>query len=203
MWHLKQTQLSSSTSHYCFQQFDGTTLSFRDVLDLWRSEEGQGPMFRLFTCLTLASSPFGAFRFETPPVSQESLDRIFEFVLVDSSSLDRKQSHVEFSSHFESSSSEQTVLRFANLRGDAILVVPRPGKDPHINHSHLGAFLRTADQSTCLELWRQVGLAVCERLDERLDGRPLWLNTAGAGVAWLHVRIDDSPKYYVHAPFKK
>lgn len=155
-------------------------------------------MFRLFTCLTLASSPFNAFRFETPPVTLSSIDREFEFVLVDSPSLDRKQSPIEFSSQFDSSSKEQAVLRFANLRGDAILVVPRPGSDTKINHSHLGAFLRTADQSACLELWKQIGLAATERLSER----PMWLNTAGAGVAWLHVRIDDRPKYYVHAPFK-
>jgi hypothetical protein len=30
----------------------------------------------------------------------------------------------------------------------------------------------------------------------RLSARPVWLSTAGAGVAWLHVRLDDRPKYY-------
>ncbi len=29
-----------------------------------------------------------------------------------------------------------------------------------------------------------------------------WLNTEGGGVAWLHVRIDQRPKYYHYAPYK-
>ena len=33
------------------------------------------------------------------------------------------------------------------------------------------------------------------------DGRPLWLNTSGAAVAWLHVRLDSSPKYYRHREY--
>ena len=30
----------------------------------------------------------------------------------------------------------------------------------------------------------------------------LWLSTHGKGVAWLHVRIDDSPKYISYIPYK-
>ena len=35
----------------------------------------------------------------------------------------------------------------------------------------------------------------------RLGGKPVWLSTAGLGVGWLHVRLDDRPKYYRHAPY--
>jgi len=28
-------------------------------------------------------------------------------------------------------------------------------------------------------------------------------STAGAGVSWLHVRLDDRPKYYGFKPYKK
>ncbi len=31
---------------------------------------------------------------------------------------------------------------------------------------------------------------------------PVWLSTAGAGVSWLHVRLDDRPKYYGHGPYR-
>jgi hypothetical protein len=30
----------------------------------------------------------------------------------------------------------------------------------------------------------------------------VWLSTAGAGVPWLHVRLDDAPKYYGHAAYR-
>ena len=48
-------------------------------------------------------------------------------------------------------------------------------------------------------LWRTVGEAVSERITDR----PLWLSTAGGGVAWLHVRLDSRPKYYGHTPYAR
>jgi hypothetical protein len=32
--------------------------------------------------------------------------------------------------------------------------------------------------------------------------RPLWLSTAGGGVDWVHMRLDDQPKYYRHLPWR-
>jgi hypothetical protein len=29
------------------------------------------------------------------------------------------------------------------------------------------------------------------------------LSTAGAGVSWLHVRLDDHPKYYSYEPYQQ
>jgi len=36
---------------------------------------------------------------------------------------------------------------------------------------------------------------------QRLGERRLWISTAGGGVAWLHVRLDSSPKYYGFRPY--
>jgi Family of unknown function (DUF6940) len=30
-----------------------------------------------------------------------------------------------------------------------------------------------------------------------------FFSTAGAGVAWLHVRLDDRPKYYGYPPYRR
>ena len=51
-------------------------------------------------------------------------------------------------------------------------------------------------EAMCLEL---VGAA----MQRRLGAKPVWLSTAGAGVSWLHVRLDDRPKYYGYAPFRE
>ena len=40
-------------------------------------------------------------------------------------------------------------------------------------------------------------------MDSRVGARPIWLSTAGHGVAWLHVRLDSRPKYYLHAPYRE
>ena len=37
----------------------------------------------------------------------------------------------------------------------------------------------------------------------RVGARPVWLSTAGAGVSWLHVRLDDRPKYYGCGPYRQ
>jgi hypothetical protein len=40
-------------------------------------------------------------------------------------------------------------------------------------------------------------------MHQRVSAKPVWLSTAGGGVAWLHVRLDDRPKYYAHAPYRR
>ena len=39
-------------------------------------------------------------------------------------------------------------------------------------------------------------------LSGRIQDRPLWLSVAGGGVPWLHVRIDDRPKYYRYDSYR-
>jgi hypothetical protein len=87
---------------------------------------------------------------------------------------------------------------FGNLGGDALLVVPCP-EDSGRDFSHLASFTKTASPSLQQALWTEVGHA----LESRIGARPIWLSTAGHGVAWLHVRIDSRPKYYSHAPYRE
>jgi hypothetical protein len=98
---------------------------------------------------------------------------------------------------------------FTNLGGDARLVVPRdwstPSSTDRNRYGHLAAFVRGAPAQQVVQVWRTVAETVKEEL---LDGRrpaqkPLWLSTAGTGVAWLHFRLDSRPKYYLYRPFKE
>lgn len=141
----------------------------------------------------LADSPFQAFRWETPPLTSATLHRPFEFVLMDSPGLDRVPDLTAFQSHF----THEPVVSFENLGGDAMMVVPCPQAPPRV-YVHLAAFLRNAPAAQIRELWRRVGAAVMDRVSDR----PLWLSTAGGGVAWLHVRLDSRPKYYSYPPYR-
>ena len=93
-----------------------------------------------------------------------------------------------------SSVKTQPVASFSSLRGDASLIAPHPdlGSFPH-----LASFLRTAPPGAVTALFRAVAQAVRKRLEPCC-----WLSMSGLGVPWLHVRIDDRPKYYSHAPYR-
>ena len=166
---------------------DGTaTLSYSHVLGLWQSDEA----FRSFFISLLAAVPFAAYRWETPPVTIATVHREFEFVIFDSPGLALPPDPTPFESYF-AGNSDSGIVVFDNLGGDATLVVPCPF-GPESAYGHLAAFTRQAPQEQIHALWRIVGSV----MQQRLGDRPLWLSTAGGGVAWLHVRLDSYPKYY-------
>lgn len=37
----------------------------------------------------------------------------------------------------------------------------------------------------------------------RHGGGNLWCSTSGLGVYWLHIRLDQYPKYYTYRPYKQ
>lgn len=189
-WQLERTDDGPNTQRWLIS--DGRTLKFDDVVSAWRADSA----FRRFWIASLASVPFEAYCWECPPVDSNQLDRPFECVFVASPSLARMPlDPAAFAGHFRG---DRDVVTFANLGGDAVLVAPCP--DPAGgNFGHLASFTATAPPTLQQALWTEVGRA----LDARIGTRPLWLSTAGHGVAWLHVRLDTSPKYYQHAPYRK
>jgi len=191
MWTAERTELQPGRILHHRIERDGEPVTYGRVIDLWiESSE-----FRSFFIACLADAPFHALRWETPPVTADTLDRPFEFVLVDSPWLAAPPDSSTFAEHFSASA---LAVTFANLGQDAILVAPCPTAGP-ADYCHLAAFLREAPDLQQHELWRKVGLA----MRSRVSSRPVWLSTAGGGVDWLHVRLDDQPKYYSHAPYRR
>ena len=189
MWQ-SQTELLDAGNVHRYSLFrDQTPVSYSDVLSLWRDNES----FRSWFIRLLADSPFKAFRWETPAVTTDTLNRDFEFVLLRNDSLSRRVDATAFADYFDSS---LEVVTFPNLGGDALLVVPCPMGDSSI-YGHLAAFVRGAPESQLHCLWESVARAMMQRVCDR----PVWLSTAGMGVSWLHVRLDDRPKYYGYRPF--
>ena len=100
-----------------------------------------------------------------------------------------------FGEHFRPDCESAT---FGSLGGDAILVAPCPA-GPGSDYAHLAKFVRTAPQERQLAFWRAVG----EAMESRVGTTPVWLSTSGHGVAWLHVRLDSRPKYYLHSEYAR
>jgi hypothetical protein len=171
---------------------DASPVPYAEVLRRWRYDAE----FRSFFIDLLADSPFPAFRWETPPITTATADRAFEFVLLDSPGLASTPDVNAFADYFRGAG-EAGVVEFPNLGRDAVLVVPCPG-GPLSAYGHIGAFVRQAPERQRHALWEAVGAA----MQRRLGDKPVWLSTAGAGVSWLHVRLDDRPKYYGHGPYR-
>jgi hypothetical protein len=83
-----------------------------------------------------------------------------------------------------------SVSSFYNLGKDAILTIPCPKLRavwPPLKFSRSS----TLDLQTLL--WRRVFSIAKDA------GKPMYISTDGRTVPWLHVRIEDNPKYYKYS----
>ena len=176
---------------------DDTKLSFREVMERWADINGDGSLDRAFHSQVLSDLPFDAYRWETPVVDLLRFERPFEFVVIEDQALNRPENDSTFRNQFNEATDEQTIVTFENLGRDAVLVVPLPGGQ-QVNHCHLASFLNTCTASQESLLWHHVGKAMLNRVSDE----PVWLSTAGGGVPWLHVRLDNKPKYYSYQPYR-
>jgi hypothetical protein len=192
MWTTRSEELTDARGSRFAVEMDARPATFADVLRGWQGDAG----FRSLFNSLLAAAPYTAFRWETPAVSAATVTRPFEFVLLDSPGLACPPDPEAFAGHF--TGAKAGVAVFLNLGGDAILVVPCPLAEPSA-YGHLAAFVRLAPEAQRHALWRSVG----EAMARRVGARPVWLSTAGAGVSWLHVRLDDRPKYYGFGPYRQ
>ena len=142
----------------------------------------------------MRAAPFVAFRWETPPLTSTNIDQPFECLLHDSPGLDVQADPTDFEAYFQPGIE---VVSFQNLGADALLIVPCP-ISKSANYSHIGAFHRSAPHTQQHAFW----MTVAQTVLARLGPQPLWLNTAGGGVDWLHMRLDERPKYYRYLPWR-
>lgn len=192
MWTARSEQLEDVVGLRVslFKGMDRATCE--QIGDGWR----QDVSFRTFFSSLLAEAPYRAFRWETPAITTATLCQPFEFVLIAEPGLARRPDPLAFAEHFVDMVGE--IATFPNLGGDATMIVPRPLADLSA-YGHLAAFARLAPETQQHSLWQAVGNAMLQRVSRK----PVWLSTAGAGVAWLHVRLDDRPKYYAYGPYRR
>jgi hypothetical protein len=170
--------------------FEYLPVSYADMIGLLQTDAS----CRDFLSASLADLPYPAFTWETPGMVAGSL-RKFECVVMDAPYLLVPPDLDSFDEHFADADTAP-VVAFPNLSGSSMLVAPTPLGEPE-TYASFAPFLRQAPDVQKHALWRSVGKA----MQARLGARPVWLSTAGAGVAWLHVRLDGRPKYYRHRPY--
>ncbi|MEO1053486.1 MAG: hypothetical protein AAFX87_22820 [Bacteroidota bacterium] len=167
-------------------------LSFRDVFELW-----QTPSFSQFFTTTLINIGFEEVFWEHPAVNQTTWHNPYEFMLLRSGRFGRRKPDLNaFADYIDR---PENVVAFHNLRKDAKLIVPTKKADPK-TYKQLGSFIKQAPQEQVTNLFDTVGKNMIMEVEE---GKTVWLNTAGLGVIWLHVRLDSRPKYYKIQTYKK
>jgi len=187
----------------------GKWISYRQFIDLLIDEPFVDQL-----CEVIANCQFPSLRFETPVLSSVSMDLPFQFALIDSPSLARRSANPSmFLEKFPKVNEKgeenrrQEVCSFWNLSQSSRLIVPIPNVSLDNQNEteylddfgHLASFLRIASSKQKRALWSLVGK---ELKGLELEEKRYWLSTAGGGVPWLHVRIDPTPKYYWHQPYK-
>jgi hypothetical protein len=191
-WRLESSAVTPAVTLWKVLDGSGRASTFAQVIRGWSEDES----FRAFWLGSLRAVGPEAYCWECPPVTATSLSQPFECVFVASPSLAQAPPEPKaFAAYFLP---DREVVTFDNLGRDAVLVAPCPGP-PVSDYSHLASFTATAPREQQAALWQAVGTAMSARVGERR----VWLSTAGHGVAWLHVRLDDRPKYYRHAPYRR
>ncbi len=191
MFESKTEILENGRVLKCILSQQGKQLEYAQVLHLWKDDA----LFRDFFINLLVNMPFTAYRWETPMLNSKQIHPFFEFVVVDSPSLERD---VEKESFKDVIFQADNVIAFPNLGNDALLIVPTAKSEPLAIYTHLASFIRGAPEAQKHDIWKCAGQTMLEHLSEK----PVWLSTAGGGVAWLHIRLDDRPKYYAFQGYK-
>ncbi|EGD79773.1 hypothetical protein PTSG_10758 [Salpingoeca rosetta] len=228
--HKQQKQQKQQQQHTHQQQHPQghrERLTARRVLGLLSSQTESDALRRLFVDVLQHgvddNGRTGAgFFWECEPMTLHTLDDTFRMRLVPAPALDAISTDVDaFSEHFGGTDGQPQprVVHFSNLGGDAELTVPVPlqGVDTRA-YAHIGTYYglqdRVAvaadgdqDSSNVLSALQQQRLDVlrvaADQALARLHRQPvICLSTSGLGVSYLHVRVDERPKYYVSRDFK-
>ena len=170
-------------------------LTYRDFINILKVKD-EDFLTKFRDELNTASAEFPAYFWECVPVSSNTIDKEFEFVLVNSGALNNiRQDYSSFQEHFRKSNDNQAVS-FASFSGDTLIVPVPKGSD----YKNISKFTDNASIRQWEALWQKVG----EKMEENLinaNGAARWLSTSGLGISYLHVRIDRRPKYYSHQEY--
>ena len=193
MWTCNKTEIvSNKVYHYKINDTKDKPLSTLQWISLLLNSS----TFRSYYTNLLIESKFEGFFWEVRPVQIDNLKEDFEFVIIDSPALaNLKSDSSYFQSYFKKG---ESVTTFYNLGKDAKLVTPCP-IDTHSIYAHFSIFLNNAENEQIHDIWKSVANEYIAAINEK----PTWLSTSGLGVSWLHIRLDQIPKYYQYKPFSK
>jgi len=167
-------------------------LSFKNVFELWANDSE----FVEFYKTELIKLNYQAFCWEHPALKKEFLEKKYECILQRSKPLEHLPINENVFKNYIYE--KEQVADFMNLGKNARLVIPTKKIDKEI-YNHMGKFIRLADAEQVNEVFKSIGKIIFEEIETK---KLIWLNTAGLGIIWLHIRMDTKPKYYKTKSYK-
>jgi len=132
------------------------------------------------------------FFWEHPKVSNDTCKSNYEVSVIPTDAFNNREENFDpFKSKFKIT---DQIKVFHNLRKDSLLIVPNKNEVSDQNFVTLRKFLQTAPKSLIKKFWKTVGETMIDQISKNSDY--CYLSTHGLGVLWLHVRVDQRPKYY-------
>jgi len=143
----------------------------------------------------LQSNPFAEYYLEFKPTSFDDMkSTIFEFVIIKTSGFALEADMKKFGEK-KLNTNSNFIQIFPNPSKNAVLICPCYNHNYPINsYINIGKFMSSAN-------FQQKNIIIKSAFEtyyyelNKLTNKKLWLSTHGKGVAWLHIRIDQSPKY--------
>lgn len=174
-------------------------LSWKDIFDNLNTNK---IFIHNFINILSKINPFDEYYLEFNPTSFDYIDsNLFEFVLIKTNGFSQSPDIISFGIEKINNNSNK-IIWFPNLSNSSILVVPCFNHlYPIDDYIHIGKFMRSSNMNQKFNLV----LSMFEIYFNQLSLRPnkkLWLSTHGKNVGWLHIRIDQIPKYITYKSYK-
>ena len=176
MYTIYKNRINNNKIRYRFMKSDNSNLTYAEFLNLLTSRDNE--FLKDFRKILIRASSdldkFGAhFFWECIPVSISTLNKEFEFVVVNSPELESmRQDYSPFQEHFKKSR-DGYVVSFPNLSRDATLVTPIPSKesdapcsydDRIMDYKDIAKFSDNALTCQWNSFWQEVGNKLAESL---------------------------------------
>ncbi|RHZ37251.1 DUF6940 family protein [endosymbiont GvMRE of Glomus versiforme] len=189
-------KINNNAIKYQFTKPDNSKLTWNDFINLLKTG-GQ----ELTNALKDANSQLkSAYFWECLPISKDTLNRPFEFVVIKNEKLNNiNQNYSSFKEYIDKNEKS-----FISRRG-ATLIIPLPEKNKdneELDYKNLASFIQNVPDNSEQQktLWQEVARQLETNLE---DKNPRWLSAHGLGVPYLHVRIDKQPIYYSWSEYKE
>lgn len=166
-------------------------ITWSDVLNYWKTKNKH---FNSLIRSGLLSIPY-KFMLKFIPLTYYSLDKPFIIIAIYSDELPINQNYTQYEKYFKFNDIKYTV-DFWNLDNKTYLLCPYP--KCYKNFATIRDFLLNSSNTQLLEFWKKTSLLAYYFLS--LD-KPIYINTHGKGVSYLHLRFDKIYKHNYNLPY--